>query len=126
MCALRSIPAGHIAASRPRANATTTKHQVDLWKDLRLQSLKVLALTLLRELEALDHPTTNQTSTFNLSSEIRRLEKALIRSALIQTGGRQRRAASLLGMTVATLNRKIKKYGIDQETAATALSELAI
>jgi DNA-binding protein Fis len=37
----------------------------------------------------------------------------LIKTALLKTGGNQRRAASLLGIKVTTLHNKIKTYGID-------------
>jgi len=37
----------------------------------------------------------------------------MIRAALIQTGGNQRRAAKLLKLKTSTLNNKIKQYQID-------------
>jgi transcriptional regulator with GAF, ATPase, and Fis domain len=48
-----------------------------------------------------------------LQAEVRRFEAELIRSALIETGGRQRQAARLLGTKVTTLNTKIKRYKIE-------------
>ena len=80
-----------------------------------MRTLKVLALTLLRRVELLEETVDNQASSnptlqaLNLQEEVRRFEAELIRSALIETGGRQRRAARLLGMKVSTLNTKIKR-----------------
>ena len=74
--------------------------------------LKVLALTLLREIaSAEDMEEPNE--TIDLQAEVRRFETELIRSALIHTGGRQRQAARLLGTKVTTLNTKIKRYKIE-------------
>jgi len=47
----------------------------------------------------------------------------MIKSALTKTGGRQRRAASLLGVKVTTLNTKIKRYKIMVSEASTKSSE---
>jgi len=82
--------------------------------NVRITSLKVLVLTLLAELESLEHQIDgDEPSALNLQAEVHRFEAALIRGALITTGGRQRRAARLLGTKVTTLNTKIKRYGID-------------
>src|ERR1700754_689689 len=88
------------------------------WKELqileaRINSLKVLALTLLREVESLEEQD-DTSGALNLQSEVHRFEAEMIRSALIRTGGRQRRAARLLGMKTTTLNSKIKRYRIEE------------
>ena len=81
--------------------------------DARVASLKVLVFTLLSEIESLENRLDNpDASAFNLQQEVHRFEAALIRAALSKTGGRQRRAARLLGTKVTTLNTKIKRYGI--------------
>jgi DNA-binding NtrC family response regulator len=90
--------------------------------DSRVSYLKILALSLLREIasaEKLDEDQRN--GSIDLQAEVRRFEAELIRSALIQTGGRQRRAARLLRTKVTTLNTKIKRYKIriSDEPAAT-------
>ena len=77
----------------------------------RIDCLKVLALTLLRQIESLEN-TTGSGSDFDLGMETRRFESEIIRSALIKTGGRQRQAARLLGMKATTFNTKIRRYGI--------------
>jgi DNA-binding NtrC family response regulator len=69
---------------------------------------------MLREVDALARGADAQSAReINLADEVRRFETELIRSTLLRTGGRQRRAARLLGMKVSTLNAKIKRYGIN-------------
>ena len=41
------------------------------------------------------------------------IEKEAIRRALTQTSGRRTEAAQLLGLSVRTLQRKIKEYDLD-------------
>jgi DNA-binding NtrC family response regulator len=85
-------------------------------KDARIASLKVLILTLLSEIESLENQTDASDSPLNLQETVHQFEAALIRVALKKTGGRQRRAARLLGTKVTTLNTKIKRYGILNES----------
>lgn len=80
--------------------------------EARINSLKILALTLLREVERLEEQGA-ASSHLNLQAEVHSFEAEMIRSALIRTGGRQRRAARLLGMKTTTLNSKIKRYHIE-------------
>lgn len=82
-----------------------------------LEALKLLILAMWRELSALEAAGAAQRegAPIDLPLELRRFESDLIRCALIRTGGRQRRAARLLGMSVATLNAKIKRYRIDAD-----------
>ncbi len=85
--------------------------------DGHIDSLKVLARALLAEIDSLaERAATNEAPDLNLQTEVRRFEAQLIRSALIRTGGKQRRAARLLGMKVTTLNRKVKQYKIGLST----------
>ena len=80
----------------------------------RISYLKILALSLLREIASAENNETGQgNDTIDLQAEVRRFEAELIRSALIETGGRQRQAARLLGTKVTTLNTKIKRYKIE-------------
>jgi len=82
--------------------------------DARISALKILALSLLRQVETLENQSAGETlPDWDLQLEVRSFEAELIRNALIRTGGRQRRAAHLLGMKVTTLNTKIKRYHID-------------
>jgi DNA-binding NtrC family response regulator len=91
----------------------------------RIEALKTLALNLLRELEALEANRASEGSAkFSLQEEVRRFEEDMIRCALIRTGGRQRRAARMLGMNAATLNAKIKRYGICSDTLVNGASAL--
>jgi DNA-binding NtrC family response regulator len=52
------------------------------------------------------------------------LEQQAIFNALSETGGRQDRAARLLGISQRTLIRKLKIYG-SQDVSRLAVSELA-
>jgi len=81
--------------------------------DRRINCLKVLALSLLREIASVEKVGESEGSdAIDLHAEVQRFEEELIRSALIQTGGRQRPAARLLGTKITTLNTKIKRYKI--------------
>lgn len=77
--------------------------------DARIGSLKILAQSLMRQIDSLEQDANVK---FDAQAEVRKFEAELIRSALIRTGGRQRRAARLLGMKVTTLNTKIRRYHI--------------
>jgi DNA-binding NtrC family response regulator len=90
----------------------------------RVQRLRELADTLLRETERLSrdkafNDQTNRFEAMNFSDgvdfydEVQRFETGLIRLALDQTGGHQARAARLLNIRPTTLNSKIKLYGIE-------------
>lgn len=82
--------------------------------DTRISYLKILALSLLREIASAENMDQGLgKNAIDLQAEVRRFETELIRSALIHTGGRQRQAARLLGTKVTTLNTKIKRYKID-------------
>ena len=81
--------------------------------DAKVASLKVLAMTLLNQIESMENGDVGQMShDLNLHDEVHRFEAAMIKSALTKTGGRQRRAARLLGVKVTTLNTKIKRHKI--------------
>ena len=93
--------------SKARLNSPTTE-------EARLASLKVLAMTLLSQVESLENQMAEgSVPELNLQNEVHRFEEEIIRSALKKTGGRQRRAARLLGVKVTTLNTKIKRYNIN-------------
>ena len=80
----------------------------------KVVAIKTLALALLKEAESLEersNPNTSEDAAFY--DKVREFEINLIRSALIRTGGNQRRAARLLGLNATTLNSKIKTYDIN-------------
>ena len=86
-----------------------SSHQVVL--ENRLSSLRDVALTLLREVEALRvvEPVKHRV---RLHDEVQRFEIALINSALNRSHGNQTKAAQILGIKLTTLNSKIKRYKI--------------
>jgi hypothetical protein len=82
-------------------------------RDIRIISLKILAVALMSRIESLDSGFgAHQADQLNLQCEVNRFEAELIRKALIETSGRQRPAAKLLGVKVSTLHTKIKRHGI--------------
>lgn len=111
------------APTKRRRNAPSRPRPGEIGKEstgleAQINSLKVLALTLLREVENLEAPdATGTVDALDLSAAVHRFEAELIRSALIRTGGRQRPAARLLGMKATTLNAKIKRYRIEPKEA---------
>jgi DNA-binding NtrC family response regulator len=93
----------------------------------RLEALRVLAMALMNEIEALGQiQAQGPVRAINLSDEVRRFETDLIRGALMQTGGRQRRAARLLGMKVPTLHAKMKRYQINADEFLTPQADLRL
>jgi transcriptional regulator with GAF, ATPase, and Fis domain len=106
------------AASSALLSGTTLNNKVE--------ALKALTRALLKELEALSaaQPLENRHEV-TLSDEVHRFEADLIRCALIRTGGRQRRAARLLNMKVATLNAKIKRYNLNADALIEGASDLS-
>ena len=77
--------------------------------------IRSLATTLISEIDSLgDIDTTlGSSGSVVLSEMVRDFEIKLIRTALLNTGGNQRRAAFLLGVKTTTLHNKIKMYGIE-------------
>jgi transcriptional regulator with GAF, ATPase, and Fis domain len=81
----------------------------------KLDAARVLARALTTVLASESEGDSKQGPSISLRDEVQRFEANLIRSALAHTGGRQRRAARLLGMNVSTLNSRIKRYGISRQ-----------
>ena len=96
--------------------------------NIRLNSLRQAALTILGELDSIKgtEAETVQTGSCSLRlyDEVRRFEINLIKSALSRTGGSQTHAARLLGVKLTTLNSKIKRYHIDFSPYHDAAEEL--
>ncbi|HVQ38329.1 MAG TPA: helix-turn-helix domain-containing protein [Pyrinomonadaceae bacterium] len=78
-----------------------------------ITSLRELTFRLLRKVESIGEAQTPDIENgIDFYGEVSRFEIDLIKRALIQTGGHQRRAARLLNLKVTTLNSKIKHYNI--------------
>jgi DNA-binding NtrC family response regulator len=80
-------------------------------RDAHLAALRILTISLLKQIETIEN-RDGEATQLNLHEQVQEFEAALIRSALERTGGRQRRAARLLGVKVTTLNTKIKRHKI--------------
>lgn len=82
--------------------------------DHNLSLIRALVNTLHIEIETLDSDSSDQIGDepVDLTEKVREYEAKLIRSALLKTGGNQRRAADLLRLKTSTLNAKIKQLGI--------------
>jgi len=82
------------------------------WKT-QTRALTTLSHLLLEDLQKIETLfCLDLNNTIDLSAEIRRFEKNLIKTALLHTGGSQRRSAALLRISPANLNYKMKTYGI--------------
>ena len=83
--------------------------------EAQIGALRELVVTLLKQLELLDHQVVQSDPEHHLSTlqdEVRRFEIELINNALCLTHGHQYKAAKLLGVKPTTLNSKIKRYQI--------------
>jgi hypothetical protein len=100
----------------PKKRGALYTQDSEVARNNRIEALKTLLLALMGEIESLrGTDAADGKGGLNLSEEVRRYEADLIRCALIRTGGRQRQAAHLLQTKVATLNAKVKRYGLDAD-----------
>ena len=80
----------------------------------KIGSLKQNAFALIQEVRELGNLSyLDLTRGIDLFEEVRRFEMKLIRQALEETDGRQVTTVRMLGLKKTTLNKKIKRYGID-------------
>lgn len=88
--------------------------QISVAANNRLEALKVLSQSILKEVDSLRREENiAESPKINLAEEVQNYEADLIRCALLRCGGKQRRAAKLLGVKVTTLNSKIKRLGVE-------------
>ena len=93
--------------------------------DEKIEALKVLANSILFEVSSLQEDEEVEGNTdLGLAEEVQRFEEQLIRSALLRSGGQQRRAAVLLGVKPTTLNAKMKRYGMIRDNNIDDLTEI--
>lgn len=84
-----------------------------------ITSLRELTFKLLRKVESIGETHAPDIENgIDFYDEVSRFEIDLIKRALIQTGGHQRRAARLLNLKVTTLNSKIKHYNLSTSEPA--------
>lgn len=93
--------------------ATSPQNEEPAAADGNITSLRELTFKLLRKVESIGEAQAPDVENgVDFYDEVSRFEIGLIKRALIQTGGHQRRAARLLKLKVTTLNSKIKHYHI--------------
>ena len=85
--------------------------------ELRIETLRSLALVCVREIEALKKllspkPARKLGEPMDLEKEMATIEAEVIKWALINTGGNQAAAAKLLSINATTLHSKMKRHGI--------------
>jgi DNA-binding NtrC family response regulator len=86
-----------------------------LGMECRIKALRMLAKNLLQQMEAMESAGPEQRASVNAHSLVDQFEAQLIRSALLVTGGHQRRAATILGLKPNTLNNKIRRYELQAD-----------
>jgi DNA-binding NtrC family response regulator len=94
--------------------------------ELRIETLKSLALVFLREVEALKSilgpkQTRKRGEPIDLDKEMAAIEAGLIKWALMKTGGNQAAAAKLLKINATTLHSKMKRHGIKADDRILAI-----
>ena len=96
------------------AVATPPQNEEPTAAEGNITSLRELTFKLLRKVESIGEAQAPDIEKgVDFYDEVSRFEIDLIKRALIQTGGHQRRAARLLNLKVTTLNSKIKHYNIN-------------
>jgi DNA-binding NtrC family response regulator len=89
---------------------------VDLSLHSKIEALQKLALHIALEANSFAPKSWLKLENgINLWEELRNYEQRLIRQALALSGGKQNKAASLLGISSSTLNAKIKRLGLLHE-----------
>ena len=84
--------------------------------DKETRNLKTLSRLLLQDLQKIETLFCLELKdSINLFDEVRRFEMNLITTALLHTGGSQKRSAALLGISPSNLCYKLKIYGITSD-----------
>ena len=94
--------------------------------EARMEYIKILAATILGELNYLHEFRSDKKFQLTLSHEVHRFEIQLIRNALIMSFGAQRSAAKILGIHPTTLHEKIKRFKIRIPTETDPVAESVI
>ena len=91
----------------------------------RIEALRLLVLTFLREVDSLKRVVASRPrakrESVNLDKEVEAFEASLIREALLRSNGNQRDAARELRIGPSTLNAKMKRLGISVGTTVTSV-----
>ena len=103
-----------LSYERRQAAVDTEQDPLPAFVINKLEAVHVLAATLLEELVSIENnaDAVAKTNSMDLSDEVHRFEREMIRCALLRTGGRLRKAARLLNIKPPTLHSKMKRYGL--------------
>ena len=112
MCSQRRVRLASLSVASEN-DADTSGRLRDLALSSELTRLTEIALRVLGALKSFEQMAGPVNTKLNFKEQVAEFERRLIRSALIKTGGNQRRAAQALGIKASTLNIKIKRYGIE-------------
>jgi DNA-binding NtrC family response regulator len=105
---LKSVVPPPLASSVSAAFEQDRKNG-SLGLECRVRALRMLAVTLLKQLESMGSLAAEQ-NDLQVDSLVDEFEAQLIQSALVLTNGHQRRAAKLLGLKANTLNNKMRRH----------------
>lgn len=80
----------------------------------KLEAINRIANVVLNEIEHIESQNSTNAEGMNFYEEIQHFEVELIRYALNQAGGNQRRAAQILNIKPTTLNSKLKRFNLSE------------
>src|SRR4051812_23352941 len=93
--------------------------------DSRLDALRSTVLLVVREIDALKQTLRSQFphrepgERIDLVQELAEIEKAMIKGALLSSGGNQAAAAEMLSIKATTFHEKLKRHGIKMPNRGT-------
>jgi DNA-binding NtrC family response regulator len=100
-----------LRASANAAGDADASGTASLALECRLRALRMLVVTLLRQLESMESHSA-EANDLQVDSLVDEFEAQLIQSALVLTSGHQRRAARILGLKANTLNNKMRRHDL--------------
>ena len=80
----------------------------------KLEAINRIASVVLNEIESIEPRKPGNGEVMDFYEEIQHFEVELIKYALSQTQGNQRRAAKILNIKPTTLNSKLKKFNLSE------------
>lgn len=103
------LPPSRLARHRAPAEGSSDGETDSLGLACRVRALRMLAVTLLKQLESIESQSA-EPGELQVESLVDEFEAQLIQSALTLTRGHQRRAAKILHLKANTLNNKMRRH----------------